>query len=178
MQSYDIVQGYDQRYAKYSLKSRAHRTRTDPPQPWHNSVNVRRFFFSVNKQGEICSSMESSVEDTALFPHRHKREPKTARDSAAPRDRAAFERDTFGMTSPDSEVFQNPPSFAKLVPAGISRSKSDASCTLEPALHYYSVRPPSFPRPAPPPPADRPGQLSSSVPCTLTPVAPHRDPPS
>ena len=111
-------------------------------------IHVRRFFFSVNRHGEICSSMDSTAEDTAMYV---KRTPKTARDRV-PTEKGGFERETFAMTSPDSEIFQNPPSFAKLTAGGGSQgrdSAAEASATLrrqhEPALFYYSVRPCAVP---------------------------------
>ncbi len=105
----------------------------------YHSVHVRKFFFAVNKRGEICSSMDSSTEDLALNTKR------ISRNTRGSGDRGGFDRDTFAMTSPDSEVFQDPPSFAKLNAGGSSRGRNSAGSTStprrsnEPALFYYSV---------------------------------------
>ena len=103
--------------------------------------------------------MDSSTEDSVLY---SKREPRTARERS--RDKGGFDRETFAMTSPDSEVFQNPPSFAKLS-AGGNRGRDSAAGTTsprrpnEPALLYYSVWP------SPPGPRARPiGPAGPSVP--------------
>ncbi len=116
----------------------------------HCRLHVRRFFFAVNKRGEICSSMDSSTEDSAL---NSKRIPRSTRDRRSG-DKGGFDRDTFAMTSPDSEVFQDPPSFAKLSAGGSNRGRNSAGSTSsprrsnEPALFYYSVCPPPACSPA------------------------------
>ncbi len=83
--------------------------------------------------------MDSLLEDAAM------RAPKSARaaissDRAAAAaaaggfDRAAAGFEKLAMTSPDSGVSQDPPTFAKRSPTGRARGAD------EPALRYYSVR--------------------------------------